>query len=224
MLLILGILIFAVLAFTKYLLSVTRHGSEIARRLLPWDLTFTLLLTLVIVLEKPWGALPVFACTIILWIAWLAHRLRGPDKSTILLNWHQGTRSYWIINTVFFLAGIAMLIWGVARQPIQIDALSFGVLITSIPLLVYLRKEICLTEDGVETGGDYIRWAQVKSYQWSASENKVTHVFFKTSRRLPIINFVQLNLPVEKKQAVNEIVMQKVPQASAAQEETAQAQ
>jgi hypothetical protein len=98
-------------------------------------------------------------------------------------------------------------------HPLKVDDLSYvavGVLFISFIPFRYFEKEAYITDNGIETGRDYIRWVQIESYQWPASDEEVIQVFFKTSRRLPIINFVQLDVPYEMKDAVDETLLRKV--------------
>ncbi len=216
------VFVFSFLVLTRYLMSSHDHGSEIARQLMPRDWAFSLYMALCISLGRPWYFILPFVCLIFFGIARLAHVVKRSDGSQVLLRWRLDKQWRSFIIFVLFLVGFLLAYSIVARQPIRVDdLLLLGLLFILGMAISYLEKETCLTESGVETGSEYIRWEQIQSYRWSlVSENKETRIFFKTSRHLPIFNLVQLNLPVEQKQAVNEIVLRKVQHVLAAPEIT----
>jgi hypothetical protein len=218
------VFIFLVLAITRYWMSSSKHGSEIARQLIPRDWAFSFFLALIVSLERPWYFILAFITLAFIGIARLIHVVKYPDGSQVILRWKLSKQLRSLILFFLFLMGFFVAIAVIARQPIQLgELLLLSLLFVLMIALSFVEKETCITNSGVETGSDYIRWEQIKSYRWSASENRVTHIFFKTSRGSPIFNLVQLNLPAEMKQAVNEIVARKVSQVSAASAEMTQA-
>lgn len=226
------IIIITVLFFAFYsVLSQWRctadYGPDIARQLLPRNLMIALVATLLVTLNNPSNRpymILIFALIVlILWLTWVIHLLRKSDDSQILLRWKR-TRptSETIMIVVLSLAGIASLIYGLTYRPVKMDYIFGGLLFISVIPVLSIQKEASLTEKGVETGRDYIRWGQVESYHWSKYEKPpLIQVFFKTSRRLPAVILVQLDLPLDKKAAVNEIVLRKVQHVPIDPEKTA---
>lgn len=227
LIIIIDIAFFIFYIFMSHWRATTDYGPEVARQLLPRNLMIALVATLFVTLSTPGGRpFTVFlfaSITLALWLTWLAHLLRKSDESQILLCWKQTRPNVEVVAIVFFLvAGIAATIYGLTRQPAQMYFVYMGSFFSACSPIFYFQKEARLTEKGIETGRDYIRWEQIESYRWSKSEKSVTQVFFKTSRRLPAIILVQLDLPLEKKQAVKEIMLQKVQHIPVLPEETSQ--
>ncbi len=217
------VFMFCFLAITRTVLSYSKHGSELARQLIPRDWAFSLFIALLFSIHWPRSLIPAFIFLLFTGITRLAHVIKESDGSQVLLRWKLNRQLASFIIILLAITGFFVALSFIFHQPIQIeDLLWIGLLFILVIAVVSVEKEMCLTENGVETGSDYIRWEQIKSYRWSNSANKVTHLFFQTTRRFPIFNLVQLNLPVEMKQAVDEIVKQKVPPVVVVQEETTQ--
>ncbi|CAG0935361.1 hypothetical protein TFLX_04197 [Thermoflexales bacterium] len=226
LIIIIPVLFFAFYSALSQWQCTTDYGPDIARQLWPRNLMIALVATLLVTLNnpsnRPYIVLIFALIVLILWLTWVIHLLRKSDDSQILLRWKRPRpTSEIVLAVVLALAGVASMIYGLVYRPVKMDYVFFGLLFISAFPVLYFQKEARLTEKGVETGRDYIRWEQVEAYHWSKYEKPpLTQVFFKTSRRLPAVILVQLDLPLDKKAAVNKIVLQKVQQIPGVTEKT----
>ncbi len=216
---------FAVFVFGLYWYNTTEFGSDIARQKLPRTLLSGLLFAAFV--NSSWLLLAVIYTIFVLgaWILRLRHMLRRPVTGQILLHWKRTREKIEVVGSVAgALLGILLIVGGLTHQPSDILTAYIGLLFSLFILTMLIEKDACLTERGLDTGRDYIRWDQIEFYRWSEPVKPVVHLFFKTSRRLPFMNLVQFDVPYEEKEAVNEIVKQKVPSALVRPEEQAQAE
>lgn len=218
---ILAIGLLAFFVFMYYWRNMTEFGSDIARHLLPQNIFVGLLFVLGVNLSWPLLAVFMTVYAFVAWFFWLKYMLRPPQAGQTLYRWARTMQTGEIVATVAaVLLGVFLVAGGLARQSHDVEASYVGLVLLALMPVMVVERTPCLTEDGVDTGRDYVRWAQIESYRWSESVKPMMHLFFKTSRRLSMINLVQLDVPYEEKDAVSEIVLRKVQHIPAVRDET----
>ena len=213
--------LFAFIVFMYHWRDTTKYSSEIARRLLPQNLLLGLVYILAFNVRGLLAAFFFTAFALVAWLIWLRHILRNPAAGELLLRWKRTRSTSDIVSVVILvLFGVLLMVLGLTRQPVDAEEIYISLLFISLVPIVYFEKDPRLTENGIDTGRDYVYWEQIESYRWSRYDETITHIFFKTNRRLPIVNFVKLTLPLEQKEAVNEIVSRKMQHIAAITETT----